>query len=158
MYCFVQFCNWFCFLDKTLLFPPPISVSPFFCILLCWLTCWLPFFYCCILLPCLFFVFLLFKYILRGLDTPFSHSHTPPAPLWSPWSDLPPCCLFLPQAYTTKHVIFSRFGLFSSCFFCRPLPYDPMHPSICTNTHMNSFLTIFGKTHKTSCPGKFPRP
>ena len=26
-----------------------------------------------------------------------------------------------------------------------------LHPSRCINTHMNSFLTISGKTHKTSC-------
>ena len=89
-----NFVTGFVFLTKHCCFPRLFPCHPFsaFCCVGWHVDC--PFFTAAFYFPVYFFVFLLFKYILRGLDTPFSHSHTPPAPLWSPWSDLPPSCFF----------------------------------------------------------------
>ena len=78
--------------------------------------------------------------------------------LWAPRPCLPKCCIFWPCAHITKHALIARFAFFLPCFCFRSWTHTLLHPSEPIRIHLHSLLTIFGKTHKTSCPGKFPRP
>ena len=89
-----NFATSFVLLPKFCCFPRLFPCHPFsaFCCVGWHVEC--PCFTAAFYFPVYFFVFLLSKYNLHGLYTPCSHSNTPLAPLWSPWSDLPPSCFF----------------------------------------------------------------
>ena len=94
MYFVVNFATSFVFLPNFCCFSRLFPCHPFsaFCCVGWHVEC--PCFTAAFYFPVYFFVFLLSKYNLHGLYTPCSHSNTPLAPLWSPWSDLPPSCFF----------------------------------------------------------------
>ena len=65
---------------------------------------------------------------------------------------------FLAQPYFVKHVPITHFGLFFLVFSSLPWLYTPLHSSLSIIILSHSLFTILHRNHKTSCPGKFPRP
>ena len=49
-------------------------------------------------------------------------------------------------------------GSFCIAFVSHRDHTPPLHPYASIITHLHPSTPIFGKTHKASCPGKFPRP
>ena len=108
---------------------------------------------------CLFFLLCSCSY------TFISHSAPLPSPLFlhmvpsnAPWQSLPTSCIFPLCTDIQKRVVLAYSLLFLPCFCSFPWSHTLLHPSEPIRIHLYSILSIFGKTQKTSCPGKFPRP
>ena len=65
---------------------------------------------------------------------------------------------FLPRSRVSKCCPTRAFVHILVLFRVPSFSQVPLHPSLSIITHEHSFLIIFGNSHKTSCPGKFPRP
>ena len=66
--------------------------------------------------------------------------------------------VFFTQTILCKTCPDRPFWIFLSRFSSPPRLYTPLHSSLSIIMFSHSFLDILHRCHKTSCPGKFPRP
>ena len=130
-------------------------MTPFFCYLvclrlLCLFTCFaVSFGYLVCFLA--FSLLLYLVYINRHLYLLFISPLDPPC---TPQLSWPTWFLATLQNMSFSSILDSFCIVFSSL----PWIYTLLHPSLSIITHLHSFLIILHKSHKMSCPGKFPRP